>query len=29
MNKKAVWQAPQVVTQPVSMEVTMYLPAEL
>ncbi|HFD16960.1 MAG TPA: pyrroloquinoline quinone precursor peptide PqqA [Rhodospirillales bacterium] len=27
MTKK-VWQAPQVQTRPVGMEVTMYLPAE-
>ena len=27
MNKK-VWQAPKVETTPVSMEVTMYLPAQ-
>ncbi len=26
--QKKVWQAPQVQTRPVGMEVTMYLPAE-
>lgn len=27
-GKKVVWQAPRVETRPVSMEVTMYLPAK-
>ena len=29
MQTKTVWQAPQIQTEPVSMEVTAYLPAQL
>ena len=29
MQKKKIWSTPVIVTQPVSLEVTMYLPADL
>ena len=29
MQKKRSWSTPVIVTQPVSLEVTMYLPADL
>jgi len=29
MQKKRIWIAPAITTEPVSLEVTMYMPAEL